>query len=160
MIHKAAVVGITLALSLAATAQAQTRTTAAPAGLLECPIQQTPVKNGARPNPELFRSILRCAKREKPVPAGQEGAVQVEVTALQIGAPRRWSYRQDSGSGQVGTMVYPVRASYTVRTFYFAATEVEEGWMRVLNFYVDAFGEWRIGSEEPVRPPMSRRIPR
>ena len=118
------------------------------------------MKNGAKPDPEVLKKVIRCAKGEKPVSAGQEGAVAVEILGLQVGAPRKWSYRQDSGNGQVGTIVYPVRATYTVRTLYRAATEEEAGWMRVLNVYVDPFGEWRIGSEEPVRPGTARRIPR
>ena len=68
-------------------------------------------------------------------------------------------YRQDQGNGQVGTLVYPVKATYTVRTLYRAATEVEENWIRVLNVYVDPFGEWRIGSEETVKAGTARRIP-
>ena len=134
-----------------ATAQAQS-------GPLTCPVQQAPAKNGSAPNPELLKRIIRCHKGEKTVPANSEGAVGVEVTALQVGSPRPWSYRQDSGTGQAGTIVYPVKATYTVRTFYRAATEEEKDWIRVLNFYVDGFGEWRVGSEEPVKPGTPSRI--
>ena len=42
---------------------------------LECPIKQKPVSNGARPDVELFKKIIRCAKGEKSVAAGDEGAV-------------------------------------------------------------------------------------
>lgn len=28
----------------------------------------------------------------------------------------------------------------------------------MMNFYVDAFGEWQIGSEEPVKSPAVKRI--
>lgn len=58
--------------------------------LLDCPIAQKSVKNGAKPDAELFKKIVRCKK-------GDEGAVRVDVTALQIGTSRPWSYRQDSG---------------------------------------------------------------
>ncbi|HWS25224.1 MAG TPA: hypothetical protein VN259_01495 [Xanthomonadales bacterium] len=126
---------------------------------LSCPITQTAVSADAKPEVELFKQILRCKKGEKSVAAGDEGAVTVEVTALQVGAPRPWTYRQDSGSGQEGTQVYPVKATYTVRTHYRAATEVEAGWIRILNFYVDSFGEWQIGSEEPVKSPTTERVP-
>ena len=51
-------------------------------------------------------------------------------------------------------------ASYSVRTYYGAATEVSEGGSRVLNCYVNAFAEWQIGSEEPVRAGDFKRIPR
>ncbi len=65
---------------------------------------------------------------------------------------------QDQGNGKAGTLVYPVKATYTVNTFYRTATEVEEGWIRILNFYVNASGEWAIGSEENVKSPKVQRI--
>lgn len=132
---------------------------AAQAEILECPISQTAVAADAQPDTELFTQLVRCKKGEKAVPAGSEGAVTVSVDSLKVAAPRPWSYRQDAGSGQEGTQVYPVKVSYTVRTHYRAATEVEEGWVRILNFYVDGFGEWQIGSEEPVKSPAVRREP-
>lgn len=125
---------------------------------VKCPIEQKPVKNGARPNPELLKKLVRCAKGEKSVEQGDEGAVKVEIADLVIGTSRPWSPSRDSGNGKAGTIVYPVKATYTVTTFYRTATEVEEGWIRVLNFYVNAFGEWQIGSEENVKSPKVRRI--
>ena len=125
---------------------------------LECPVKQKP---SAAPNAELFKSLIRCKKGEKPIPEGYiEGAVGVEVSSIQIGAPRPWSYNQDIGNSKPGTRVYPVKATYTVKTYYKTATEVEEGWIRILNFYVNAFGEWQIGSEEPVKSPRVARIPK
>ena len=135
------------------------REPAAPGAFVSCPVAQSPSRNGAQPDPALLTRFIRCAKGEKPVPPGQEGAVQVEVSALQVGGSRPWSYRQDQGNGQVGTLVYPVKTTYTVRTLYRAATEVEENWIRILNVYVDPFGEWRIGSEETVKAGTARRIP-
>lgn len=32
-------------------------------------------------------------------------------------------------------------------------------WIRILNFYVDGFGEWQIGSEEPVKSATTQRVP-
>jgi len=139
---------------------AQTRTDIQPPGLLKCPITQTPVKNGAAPNPELLKRIIRCAKGEKPVAPTTEGAVSVDGVTVQIGQPRAWSYRQDAGNGQAGTRVWPVRASYDVRTHYWAAVEESTGWIRVLNFYVDPFGEWKIGSEESIRGGTFQRLNR
>lgn len=83
----------------------------------------------------------------------------MEVSAHQIGTPRPWSYAQDSGTGKPGTTVYRVKTTYSVRTFYRAATEVEENWIRILNVNVDAFGEWQIGLQQPVKSPAVRRIP-
>lgn len=126
---------------------------------IECPIEQKPVRQGANPDIDLFKKLIRCKKGEKAVAKGDEGAVAVDVGAIQIGAPRPWSYSQDIGNGQPGTAVYPVKATYTVRTFYRAATEVEENWIRILNFHINSFGEWQIGSEEPFRSPKVKRIP-
>ena len=136
------------------------RDTGAPTDLLACPIQQTPVRAGARPDLALLRKVLRCRKGETVVAPGEEGAVFVDVTTMLVGRPRPWSYRQDIGDGRLGTTVYPVRVGYAVRTYYRAATEVSEGWIRLVNFYVDGFGEWRIGSEESIRGGTFRRIPR
>ena len=125
---------------------------------VECPVKQKQVKNGARPEAELFKKLIRCKKGEKAVEAGDEGAVTVEISTIQIGAARPWRYSQDLGNGKAGTIVYPVKATYTVKTHYRTATEVEEGWIRILNFYVNAFGEWQIGSEENVKSPKVQRI--
>jgi len=82
-------------------------TAAASAQSLNCPVTQTAVAADAKPDMELFKQILRCKKGEKSVAAGDEGAVTVEVSSLQVGAARPWTYRQDSGSGQEGTQVHP-----------------------------------------------------
>ncbi len=134
--------------------------TLADGDFIECPVEQKQVKNGARPNVELVKQIIRCKKGEKAVEAGEEGAVKVEISAAQIGASRPWTYSQDQGNATAGTLVYPVKATYTVKTFYRNATEVEEGWVRVLNFYVNAFGEWQIGSEETIKAGKFKRIPK
>lgn len=125
---------------------------------VECPVEQKQVKNGARPNAELLKKIIRCNKGEKAVEEGDEGAVTVEISALVIGAARPWKYSQDMGNGKVGTIVYPVKATYTTTTHYRTATEVEEGWVRIFNFYVNAFGEWAIGSQENVKSSKFKRI--
>ncbi len=127
---------------------------------LECPIEQKQVKNGSRPNAELVKKIIRCKKGEIAVAEGEEGAVKVEISSVQIGTSRPWSYSQDSGNAKSGTLVFPVKATYTVKTLYRNATEVEEGWVRVLNFYVNAFGEWQIGSEETIKAGKFKRIPK
>lgn len=138
----------------------QTETPAADGDFIECPVEQKTVKNGARPDAELVKKIIRCHKGEKSVEAGDEGAVIVEISAVQISASRPWSYAQDLGNAKPGTVVYPVKATYTVKTLYRAATEVEENWTRILNFYVNAFGEWQIGSEEAIKSPKVKRIPK
>lgn len=127
---------------------------------VDCPVAQRQARNGARPAVELVKKIIRCAKGEKAVEAGDEGAVTVEISAVTIGTARPFSYSQDMGNAKPGTIVHPVRATYTITTHYRTATEVEEGWIRIFNFYVNAFGEWAIGSQENVKSPKVRRIQR
>ncbi len=127
--------------------------------IMDCPVEQPKVKNGARPNAELLKKITRCDKGEKSSSKGYDGAVTVDVTDLQIAAPRQWIYSRDIG-GKPGTTIYPVRVTYTVKTFYRNRTVVDENWVRTINFYVNDFGEWQSGSEEPVKSPQSKDIPR
>lgn len=128
--------------------------------ILECPVKQPKVKNGARPNAELLKKLIRCEKGEKRAAKGLDGAVTVDVTALQIGAPRRWNPILDSGDGRLNTLVYPVRVTYTMKTFYRTRTYVTQDWVRIINFHVNAFGEWQSGSEVPVKSPKTKNIPR
>lgn len=128
--------------------------------ILDCPVEQRKAANGSRPSAELLKKIVRCDKGELPAQKGLDGAVTVDVTALSIGAPRAWSPLADSGDGKRGTAVFPVKVTYTVKTFYRTRTAVEENWIRVINFYVNSFGEWQSGSEEPVKSPQIKDIPR
>lgn len=132
---------------------------AQPRPVLACPVSQPPAKNGARPDPELLKKLVRCKKGEKGVEKGSEGAVTVDVAAVQIGEPRKWSYAQDIGNGKLDTVVYPVKVTYSVRTHYRTRISAEDNWIRIMNFYVNAFGEWQSGSEEPVKPPEVKSIP-
>ncbi len=127
--------------------------------IMDCPVEQPKVRNGSRPNAELLKKITRCDKGEKPASKGYDGAITVDVTALQIAAPRQWVYANDIG-GKPGTVIYPVRVTYTVKTFYRTRTVVSENWVRTINFYVNDFGEWQSGSEEPIKSPQSKDIPR
>ncbi len=128
--------------------------------ILDCPVEQTKVKNGTSPNTELLKKIVRCDKGEKPAQKGYDGAMTVDVTKIEIGAPRRWNPLEDSGDGKINSTVYPVKVTYTVKTFYRYRTAVEENWVRIINFYVNSFGEWQSGSELPVKSPQSKDIPR
>ena len=116
-------------------------------------------ETGSAPSAELLKKIVRCDKGEKAAQKGLDGAITIDVTALQIGAPRRWAPLEDSGDGKIGTVVYPVKVTYTERTFYRTRTHVAENWIRIINFYVDSFGEWRSGSELPVKSPVLKDIP-
>lgn len=128
--------------------------------IIECPVPQPKVKNGSRPGAELLRKLIRCSKGEKAASTGYDGAVTIDVVELEIGASRPWSYSRDLGSGKVGTLVFPVKATYTEKTFYRNRTAVAAGRIRILNFYVNALGEWQSGSEEHVKSPVLRDVPR
>jgi hypothetical protein len=127
--------------------------------ILTCPIEQASASNGSAPDVELVKKIVRCKKGELAAAKGYDGAVTVDVSQLKVGQPRPWKYALDSGSGTVETIVYPVKVTYTVKTFYRSRIVLENNWMRIMNFYVDGFGEWRSGSEEPVKSPESSEIP-
>jgi hypothetical protein len=127
--------------------------------IMECPTPQPPVKNGASPNPELFKKIIRCNKGERVARKGSDGAVTVDVTAMQIGAKRQWVYGRDLG-GKPGTIIYPVKATYHYKTFYRSATEVNQNWIKTINFYVNSLGEWEIGSEDTIKIGQTVNIPR
>ena len=81
------------------------------------------------------------------------------MSQLKVGQPRPWKYALDSGSGTVETIVYPVKVTYTVKTFYRSRIALENNWIRIMNFYVDSFGEWRSGSEEAVKSPETSEVP-
>jgi len=132
---------------------------AQPRPVLSCPVVQPTVKNGARPDPELLKNLVRCSKGEKPAEKGFDGAVTVDVAALQVGESRKWSPSRDSGNGKLETIVYPVKVTYSVRTHYRTRIAAEDNAIRILNFYVNAFGEWQSGSEEPVKSAEVKSIP-
>jgi hypothetical protein len=129
--------------------------------ILDCPVEQTPARNGARPNPEVLKKVLRCGLGEKPAAKGYDGAVTIEITALQVGAPRPWDRLRDMGGGTPGkTIVYPVKVTYSEKTFYRDHTKVGDNWIRIFNFFVNGFGEWQYGSIETIKMPDNKNIPR
>jgi acyl-[acyl carrier protein]--UDP-N-acetylglucosamine O-acyltransferase len=128
--------------------------------IMECPVPQTKVKNGAGPNIDVFKKIIRCRKGEKPAARkGADGAVTVEVTSLVPGATRPWEYGRDMG-GKPGTIIHPVKATFHYKTFYRSSTQVSQNWISIINFYVNVFGEWETGSEESIKMGDTINIPR
>lgn len=132
---------------------------AQPRPILSCPVAQPTAKNGSAPDPELLKKLVRCSKGEKAAEKGFDGAVTVDVAALQIGESRKWSPSRDSGNGKLETIVYPVKVTYSLRTHYRTRIAAEDNSIRILNFYVNAFGEWQSGSEEPVKPAEVKSLP-
>ena len=127
--------------------------------IMACPVAQTQVRNGAPANPELFKKIIRCRKGEKPAARGLDGAVTVDVTALQPGGTRPWQYGRDIG-GKPGTIIHPFKTTFHYKTFYRSSTQVSQNWISVINFFVNAFGEWETGSEESIKMGDTVNIPR
>ncbi len=127
--------------------------------ILSCPVQQSQVSKSAKPNLELFKKIIRCNKGEKAANKGYDGAVTVDVTSIQLGAPRKWQYSRDIGGGP-GITIYPVKATFTYKTFYRSSTQVSENWVSIINFHVNEFGEWTSGSEESIKMGETKNIPR
>ncbi len=124
--------------------------------ILECPVELKQVKNGTRPNTQLLGKLIRCIW-EKPARTGMDGAVTMDLTPLQIGTPRRWNPRTDLG-GSAGTIVYPVKTTYTQKTFYRERIVVDE-YTGVFNCSIDSFGEWKCGMAENKRKGESKSIP-
>lgn len=149
-----------LSLQLAGLIVVAVQTMAQDRSIQPCPVTQPAVKNGARPDPELLKKLVRCSKGEKAAEKGFDGAVTVDVASVQIGEPRKWSPTRDSGNGKLDTLVYPTKVTYSVRTHYRARIAAEDNSIRILNFYVNAFGEWQSGSEEPVKSAEVKSIPR
>ena len=86
-----------------------------------------------------------------------DGAVTMDLTPLQIGTPRRWNPRTDLG-GSAGTIVYPVKTTYTQKTFYRERIVVDE-YTGVFNCSINSFGEWACGMAENKRKGESKSIP-
>jgi hypothetical protein len=118
-----------------------------------CPVAQQLSRNGQAPDPEVLRRIVRCNKGERPAVRGFDGAVTVEISALEIGKPRQWSFSEDAGDGKRQTLVYPVRVSYSVRTFYRSGTHVSSPERRQMYFHVNAAGQWQSGAEGRLSSP-------
>jgi len=127
--------------------------------LLDCDnIEQRPTKNGARPDAKLLEKLIRCLY-ERTAEKGLDGARTVDLTPLQIGAPRKWIPRLDIGSGgTLDTLVYAVKTTYTWRTFY--RTRIQENVsVGVFNCYVNTFGEWQCGSAGSKQKGETKDIP-
>lgn len=129
--------------------------------ILDCSVEQKTAKNGSAPNDELLKKILRCGLGERKSDVGSDGAITIDITALTIGAPRPWDRLRDMGGGTPGkTVVYPVKITFTEKTFYRSVTQFNENWIRIFSFFVNGFGEWQYGSAESIKKPDHKNVPR
>lgn len=125
---------------------------------IDCPIEQKQVKPNARPDAELLKKVIRCLY-ERRAPAGITGAKTVDITAFQIGTPRKWRPLDDIGSGNTNTSVYPIKVSWTEKTFYESFTQQIDS-ISIFNCYVNAVGEWECGLGQRIKESDIKRIPR
>jgi hypothetical protein len=128
--------------------------------ILDCPVRQPKSRNGARPDPEVLKKVLRCAKGEKAAGKGLDGAVTVDVTGFELGGAIPWRPSRDIGDGRLGTVVYPAKVKYSVRTFNRTTVDVEDDLIKTVNFFVNPFGEWQIASEEVIKSAVFKSVPR
>lgn len=126
--------------------------------LLKCPVTQSAVEADADPDDGLLSSLIRCLF-ERPAPAGMSGATTVDITDLRIGDSRPWRPREDIGSGDPDTVVYPVKTTWILKKHYESFTRVEEN-VSVFNCYVSSFGEWECLLGQRLRDGEAQQVPR
>ena len=124
--------------------------------ILSCPTSQPTARNGDAPNLELLKRVFRCQYGEKPARAGLDGAVTIDVEAIQAGRSRKWAFAggtsgSDGDGGTADTIVHPIKITFTKTTHYRSGITRSAGTIRIYRFYVNAFGEWQYGSAENIR---------
>jgi len=117
--------------------------------ILDCDFKQPVARNGSAPPPELMKKLIRCLW-EKPAKPELDGAITIDISEFQIGSPRKWVPMQDLGSGKLGTIIYPIRTTWTTKTFYRTRTVVQTN-ESVFNCYVDAFDKWECGLGQRIK---------
>ena len=127
--------------------------------VISCPAAQAKAKNGSKPNLELFKKLIQCREGEYPAPKHYDGAINVDISNMEFGKTRPWTLTTDDANGTRGTIVYPLKVTYTIKQFYRKRTAVESNAIRVFNFYVNVFGEWEIGSEQLIKKAELSDIP-
>ena len=125
---------------------------------IDCPIEQQQVRPNARPDTELLKKVIRCLY-ERRAPAGMDGAKTVDITAFQIGTARKWRPLDDIGSGNLNTMVHPIKVTWIEKTFYQSYTQQIDS-ISMFNCYVNAVGEWECGLAQRIKQGETKRTPR
>ncbi len=126
--------------------------------ILDCDFKQPPAKNGSAPPPELAKKLIRCLL-ERPANPGMDGAVTVDINEFQIGKPRPWRIREDTGSADQNTIVYPILVSDTWKTFFRTRTQVIES-TTYYNCFVNSLNKWTCGLAKRVKEGETKSIPR
>ena len=82
----------------------------------------------------------------------------MDITDFKIGAPRRWNVRVDTGAGGTpDTIVYPVRATYTTKSFYREQNKVTANREQLFACHVDV-GRWICGPDQVLKEGQQTRI--
>ena len=98
-----------------------------------------PVKNGARPTLQTTGKKIRCPRER----IGSAETATIDITSFQIGAPGKWrSYRDVGADATLDTLVYPIKVTFTDKTFTRVVNYTQE-FETIYNCYVNTFGDWR-----------------
>jgi ribosomal protein L19 len=126
---------------------------------LDCSnFKQPAARNGSALPVDLAKKLVRCALGENPSPQGGEGASTVDISTFQVGAPRRWNLRIDTGAGGTPeTIVYPVRAKYSMKTFHVEQNIVVTDREQMFACSVQ-IGEWVCGPDQVLKEGQQTRI--
>jgi hypothetical protein len=121
--------------------------------VLDCrrPEAQPPARNGQPVPAELAKRLIRCAMGENPSPPGGQGATRVDISAFSVGAPHRWNLYSDTGGGSPETLVYPVRVTFTSKTFYQEQNKLTADRQQLFECHVTT-GRWLCGPDEILNP--------
>jgi hypothetical protein len=84
--------------------------------LVDCPHLSISGTNGTPLPMELGKHLIQCIYEKSSDPRA-DGATTVNMSALTIGAQRLWN-NDDPAGGTVQTLVYPVFAKWTQKSFY------------------------------------------
>jgi hypothetical protein len=127
--------------------------------VLDCQnLNQPPARNGSPLPAKLAKKLIRCACQEHPSSASGQGATTVDITDFQIGAPRRWNVRTDTGAGGTAdTIVYPAHAAYTTKSFYREQNKVTANREQLFACHV-AVGRWICGPDQVLKEGQPTRI--
>ena len=117
--------------------------------ILDCEHFNPRGRNGAPPSTELATKLIRCTF-EKPAEPGMDGAKTMDITALTIGAPHRWTVL-DSGQGNASTLVYPVRVMRNEKIFYRTRNVLTTGKETMFTCLVNTTGQGQCGSASGPR---------
>lgn len=118
-----------------------------------CQIMTNPKTTGAA-SASLFKAIIK-AMTDKEAKPGMDGAVCLEFTNFQMGAPQQWRPESDPrrvGTDRLGTKpktIYQVKADYIITTDYRTEWAITEWTKTVYTCFKDeSFGNWKCRGEQ------------